>query len=322
MNHSKVQPFLAYKNGNIAGRITAHENNNHVAYHHEKIGFFGFFECIDDQDVANELFNAAAKWLKDRGLTAMRGPASFSVNGDPIGLLVDGFDSTPIVGMVYNPKYYISLFEKAGLLKSQDLFAYRFDITKKGSEKLKGIVARALKDPKLTIRTARKKDIKKELDKLKFIYNEALANNWGAVPMTEDEFEHFSGELKLAVDEDMTHIAEYDGKPVGLSLVFRNFNEALQSARGRLFPFGLIKILLKQKKISWVRVPVLGVLEPYRNRGIDIIFYSRMMEIGFKKGYQFGELSYILESNSNMNSIIQRLGSDIYKTYRLYDRAL
>ncbi|MAG13741.1 MAG: N-acetyltransferase [Spirochaetales bacterium] len=318
--HSQAQLFLAYRDGSIVGRICAHENTNHVKYQKEPVGFFGFFECINDQTVADALFGSASAWLQDKNLETMRGPASFSVNGDPVGLLVECFDMPPVVGMAYNPPYYQQLLEKSGFEKAQDLLAYRFAVSKPEPSIITKIAERVLKDPKLIIRNPNMKQLRKEVEKLKFLYNEALANNWGAVPMTEEEFEHFSDELKLAVDPDLTFIAEYDGKPIGLSMVFVDMNRAMQSAKGRLLPFGLLKILLNKKKVDWARLPILGVVEEYRARGIDAVFYVKSMEGGYKKNYRHGELSWVLESNAMMNRILKHLDLKVYRTYRMYDR--
>ena len=319
---SKVQLFLAYRGDKIVGRISAHENTNHVKYHNEPVGFFGYFECENDQEVADALFAAAGDWLSKQGLKTMRGPASFSVNGDPIGALIDGFDSQPVVGMSYNPEYYPALIEGAGFGKAHDLYAMHFTISEKGPERFRRIAERALRDPKLVIRSTEMKNFKTELDNLKFLYNEALAKNWGAVPMTDEEFDHFSGELKMAVETDLTFVAEYEGKPVGLSLVFKDMNQALKPAKGRLLPFGIFKILRARKKITWLRQPVLGVLEEYRNRGIDVAFYVKAMEAGYRKGYREAELSWVLESNTIMIRILEHLGMSIYKTYRMYDKSI
>ena len=318
--HSKVQLFLAYADGQIVGRICAHENTNHVAYHNEPVGFFGFFECIDDQNVADALFQAASDWLKSVELKTMRGPASFSVNGDPVGLLVECFDRPPVVGMGYNPPYYQQLMENSGFIKAQDLYAYEFVVEEPKPSVITKIAERALRDPKLIIRNPDMKRYKEEIGKLKFLYTEALAKNWGAVPMTDEEFDHFAGELKLAIDPDLTFIAEYDGKPIGLSLVFVDMNRAMQSAKGRLFPFGLIKILINKRKVDWARLPILGVLDEYRARGIDAVFYVKSMEGGYKKKIRHGELSWVLESNTMMRKILKHLGLKVYRTYRMYDR--
>ncbi len=286
------------------------------------MGFFGYFECENNQETADALFSAVAAWLKAKGLDTMRGPSSFSVNGDPIGLLVDGFDSPAVVGMSYNPAYYEKLILDAGFEKAQDLYAWYFDVTEKSPERFRHIAERAMRDPKLNFRTVKMKNLKQEIENLKFIYNEALSQNWGAVPMTDEEFEYFAGELKLAADPDVTLVAEYEGKPVGLGLAFKDFNQALKPIRGRLLPFGIIKLLAMRNKIDFARMPVLGVLESYRNRGIDIALYVQCMDLGYKKGYRRAELSWVLESNSMMNQILGHLGMRIYKTYRMYDRSI
>lgn len=321
-DHSAVQPFLAFRGDRIVGRITAHENNQHVAYHKEPVGFFGFFECTNDAEVAAALFDAAAGWLKERGLETMRGPASFSVNGDPVGLLVDGFDRPPVVGMPYNPQYYVDLMESAGFQKVKDLLAYHFSIQPEPPRLVQKIADRAMSDPKLTIRNPDMKHYLEEIDRVKVVYNEAWSENWGAVPMTDEEFAHFSKELKLAVEPDLTFIAEYDGRPVGMSMVFHDMNQAMKPARGRLLPFGLLKILAGKRKITMLRLPVLGVMEGYRRRGIDAAFYAKSMEAGVRKGYKEAELSWILEDNAVMNKTLRQMGMTIYKTYRLYDRAI
>lgn len=320
--HSAAQPFIAVREGEIVGRITAHENTQHVAYHDEPVGFFGFFESVNDQAVADALFDAASDWLSKRDLETIRGPASFSVNGDPIGLLIDGFDSPPVVGMPYNPPYYATLVERAGFAKAQDLYAYSFPIDGDVPARIERIAHTALKDPRLSIRRPDMKRYREEVEHLKLIYNEALALNWGAVPMTDGEFEHFAKELKLAVDPQVTFIAEYDGQPVGLSMVFVDMNQALKSANGRLFPFGLLAILARRRSIHSARLPVLGVLEPYRSKGIDAAFYYKSMIAARKRGYRHAELSWILESNDRMTRILDHMGLSIYKTYRMYDRAI
>ena len=319
-HHSKVQPFLAIRDGEIVGRITAHENNRHVAFHNESVGFFGYFETIDDVSVAEALFGAAGKWLSERGVERMRGPASFSVNGDPVGLLVDGFDSTPIIGTSYNPAYYERLITNAGFTTIQDFFAHYSEVRKTVSDRVERIAKRAMKDPKLVVRRPDMKNYMQEIEKLKFIYNQALSRNWGAVPMTDEEFRHFSKDLKLAVDPEVSFVAEYDGEPVGICLVFVDLNRALQAAKGRLLPFGLLKILAKKRSITWVRMPVLGVLERYRMKGIDAVFYYKSMIAAYKRGYRHGELSWILESNQMMRRILENLGMHVYKTYRVYEK--
>ena len=322
MHHSKVQPFLALRDGEVVGRLTAHENTQHVKFHNEPVGFFGFFESINDQSVADALFETAGAWLSDRGLSTMRGPMSLSVNGDPVGFLVEGFDSEPVVLMPYNPEYYLTLIENAGFSGVQDLYAYDFPSNGEIPDHVRRVAERALQDPRLTVRKPNMKRYYEEFEELKFLYNEALSKNWGAVPMTDIEFEHFAKEMKLAIDPEVSFIAEYDGVPVGLSLVFFDMNQAIKYTNGRLLPFGLIKLLIKKRSIQSAKLPVLGVLENYRMKGIDAVFYYKSIIEGYKRGYRRAELSWVLADNRAMVNTLKHLGLTVSKTYRLYDRSI
>ena len=320
INDSRL--FMAFRDGKPVGRISAHENTMYVEYRKEPVGFFGFFECVDDQAVADALFAAAAGFLKEKGCKILRGPVSHSVNGDPVALLIDGFDSPPVVGMSYNPKYYVDLFESSGFSKIQDFYAFHIPVTGQFAGHISKIAERALKNPRVNIRKSSMKQFDKEAMNLRFLYDEALQNNWGASPWTEENYLYSAKEMKLAIDPDLTFIAEYDGQPAGLALVFKDMNQALIKARGRLLPFGLLKILLNRNKITIARLPVLGVLEKYRNLGIDVALYILSHRAGFEKGYKDGELSWVLESNTMMIRILEHLGTKVYKTYRMYDRAI
>jgi len=256
--HSKCQLFMAFRGAEPVGRISAHENNQHIRVHKDGAGFFGFFECIDDDTVGQALLDAASNWLRERGLKTMRGPLSFSVN-DEAGLLIDAFDEPPLIRMTYNPPYYAGLIEGYGLQKIQDLYAYAMFESDGLSESVRGIADAALEDPKLAVRTINERDFKNEMEKIRKIYAEAWSENWGAVPLTDDEFDRIVGELKLITDRDLFFIAEYDGEPAGMSLVLSDVNEALKKAGGRLFPLGLLKILWHRRKINSWRMPILGV---------------------------------------------------------------
>ena len=258
-SHSKAQLFMAFRGEEPVGRISAHENNQHIQFHKDGAGFFGFFECINDQTAANALFGAASNWLRERGLKTMRGPLSFSMN-DEVGLLIDAFDEPPFIRMTYNPPYYAGLIEGYGLQKIQDLYAYAMFESEDLPKKLRDIAVFVLEDPKLVVRTMDVRDFKNEMDRIKKIYTEAWSENWGAVPLTEEEFDRIVGEFKLIYDRDLSFIAEYDGEPAGLSLVLPDMNQALKKAGCRLFPLGLLKILWHKRKINSWRVPVMGVL--------------------------------------------------------------
>ena len=318
--HSRIQLFMAYRDGKPVGRICAHENKLHTKARNDGVGFFGFFECIDDQEVASALFDWAVVWLKGRGLEHIRGPASLSMNRDEVGLLLDVFDQTPMVKMPYNPPYYQRLIEGYGFKKIQDLWAYY--IFDEMPERIRRIAEFVEQDPDIVVRQGTMKDFDQEVEKIGELWDQAWEENWGAVPLTEKELEHVAKELKLILDPQYSFIAEVKGKPVGFSLAFPDINQALIHANGRLIPFGLLKILWYRRKINKVRVFLMGVLKEYRNRGIDSIFYVRTYDIGRKNGIVGGELSWILESNSAVTSILKKMGVEVYKTYRLYQQSL
>ena len=319
--HSEVQLYLALKDGRVVGRISAHSNTQHNKEHHENIGFFGFFECINDQAVANALFDAALQWNRDKGFTSMRGPMNFSVN-EECGLLVDGFDTPPMVMMRHDLKYYQKLYETWGLTKTMDLYAY-YSYRTEMPERV-GKIAQALeKRTGVTIRSLSKdkKQLKKDIETVFEIYTKAWEYNWGNVPMTKAEFDHIVKELLPLADPEMVFIAEMDGKQVGFSLALPNYNEVLKVMHGRVNPITILKALWAQKHISSARVITMGVIKEYQGRGIDTIFHYYSYKNGLPKGYHHGEFSWVLENNTMMIRVAEMLEAKPYKTYRLYDKA-
>ena len=322
LSHSTAQLFMAFRDDEPVGRISAHENNQHIQAHKDGAGFFGFFECIDDQAVANALFAVAATWLWERGLKTMRGPASFSVNHE-VGLLLDAFDEPPLIRMPYNPPYYAGLIERYGLQKVQDLYAYVMFESEEIPERLRGMSDLVLQDPKLVVRTIDVRDFKNEMERIKRIYAEAWSENWGAVPLTEEEFDRIVAEFRLIYDRDLFFIAEYDGEPAGMSLVLPDINQALKRVGGRLFPLGLLKLLWYRRRIDAWRMPVLGVRQEHRMRGIEVVFVCRTCDVAKKKkNYRKGEFSWVLESNTAANAVLRKLGARKSKTYRIYEKPL
>ena len=321
-SHSTAQLFMAFRGEEPVGRISAHENNQHIRVHKDGAGFFGFFECIDDQSVADALFDAASSWLGKRGLKTMRGPVSFSVNHE-VGLLIDAFDEPPLIRMTYNPAYYAGLIEGYGLQKIQDLYAYVMFENEEIPERLRDMADLVLEDPRLVVRTVELRDFKNEVERIKKIYTEAWSENWGAVPLTEEEFDRIVGEFRLIYDRDLFFIAEYDGEPAGMSLVLPDINQALKKAGGRLFPLGLLKILWYRRKIDSWRMPIMGVRKEHRMKGIELVFCCRTYDVAKKKrNYRKCELSWILESNTAANAVLKRLGARRSKTYRIYEKRL
>ena len=318
--HAEAKYYLAEKDGDIVGRITATVNHNHNKTHNEKTGFFGFFECFDDQETANALFKTAADYLRKQGLDTMRGPANFTSNDD-WGMLIDAFDKPPVLMMTYNPQYYIKLAENYGFLKKMDLYAY-YMTKEEITDRLIRTAELVRKRTKITIRTLDMKNFWGEVDKIMEVYNSAWSQNWGFVPMTKEEIKHLAKDLKMIVNPEILLIAEADGRPVGFSMALPEANQAIKLANGRLLPFGIIKMMKALKKITTLRVLTMGVIPEYRNRGIDAVFYYETFKRGIKCGFEAGEFSWILETNELMNRAAENMGAHIYKTYRIYDYKL
>jgi hypothetical protein len=319
--HSDAEFFLAKKNSELVGRIGAIVNHNHNIQHKENIGFFGFFECINDKEVSTTLFDTAKSWLKSRGVTAIRGPANPSVN-DEYGLLVNGFDYPPAILMPYNLSYYPDLVEHAGLKKIKDLYAYHLREENVVSDRLKKVVARVNRSEGLAFRSVDMKNFWEEIKIIKDVYNKAWQNNWGAVPMTDAEFDSLARDLKPVVDPDLLLIAEYKGEIIGFALTMPDLNIALKYNRGgRLLP-GIIRLFLHKKKINWARIIVLGVVREYQKTGAANVLFYETARRGIAKGYSNGEAGWVLEDNVMMNRAAEFLNAERYKTYRLYQADL
>lgn len=324
-SHAKVELYLAEKDGEIAGRIAAIINDNHNKYYNDKVGFFGFFESINDKEVSRKLFDTAYAFLKANGMDTMRGPVNPSTN-DECGLLVDAFDSPPVMLMTYNPKYYMDLFDDYGLLKVKDLFALYIpkEVINNGDKmaQLERISNMVKKRENITIRNVNLKDFDNEVQKVREVYNNAWQDNWGFVPMTEDEFKYIAKTLKTVVDKDFVVFAEVEGKTIGFSLALPDFNQVLKKLNGSLFPFGLFKLLYYKNKIDLLRVIIMGVNKEYHKKGIDAIFYQDVIKAGNRKGYRGAEISWVLEDNLAMKQTAEKLGAHVYKTYRIYDKEI
>lgn len=332
--HSQVQLFMARRDGKVVGTVAAISNGNHVKFHDEQVGFFGHFECIDDQEVARQLLDAASEWVGAKGLKAIRGPMNMSTN-DECGLLVNGFDSAPVAMMTYNPRYYERLIEANGFSKSQDLYAWiiRTDFYQNRTENLPRKVLESCEklkaEGRIAIRQADLSRFEEELLRARHVYNAAWGRNWGFVPMTDREIEHLAHNLKKFLDEELVFFAEDDGTPVGISVGIPDVNEPLlrsypRAGAGLLrYAYDGVRFLWeKRKRPRLLRLLIMGVIEGYRGRGIDACFYVDTARRAFEKGYELCEMSWILESNHMMNRIIQRMGGRLYKTYRVYDKAL
>jgi hypothetical protein len=323
--HSSLQCFLAFDDRDkVKGRIAAILNNNHNRFNGANDGFFGFFDCTNDHSIATALFDESAKWLLAKGVSTMIGPVNPSTN-ETVGLLIDGFELPPVAMMTYNPPYYIPLVEQCGFYKKVDLFAYdiRTDTVSDRAVKLKDALLKRLEQKKINIRPINVKDFKNEVSKVREIYNSAWDKNLGFVPMTEKEFNYLAKDLKMIMDPDFCLVAEHQGKMVGFSLAIPDINQVqITIKKGRLLPTGIFKLLFGRKKINYVRIITLGVMEEYRKLGIEACFYASIIQNAGRKNIKGGEASWILETNELMNKAMENINGKVYKTYRIYEKAL
>lgn len=320
--HASIQPFVAIRDRRMAGRIAAIIDDRHNEYHGEAAGFFGFFECMDDADVAAELLQAAGDWLRVRGMTVMRGPFN-PATSDSLGILVDGFGSPPAFLMAYNPPYYPGLLERAGLGKARDLYAYYMHSSESEiPPKIARVAAAVRKRQGVSVRGGDPRRIRAEMDLIKLIHNEASGRNWGFVPKTEAELDRMARDLKRLVDPELALFAFVHGEPAGFSLALPDWNQAFRNLNGRLFPFGYLKLLRDRRHINLLRVYTTGVRPRFRNLGLDAIFYYETWMRGVGRGLLGGEFSWVLEDNVNMRNTLENMGARRHKTYRIYERPL
>ncbi|MCB9260049.1 MAG: hypothetical protein H6612_11930 [Ignavibacteriales bacterium] len=318
----EIEMFMAFKDGEAVGRIAAIRNDLHNKIHNENVGFFGFFECINDQEVADKLFDKVKNWLKKHNFDAMRGPTNPTSN-DEYGALIEGFDDSPRLLMSYNPKYYLELFDGYGFKKAKDLYAY--DIQNKEmskNEKIKRVSEIVKTRYGINIRPVNMKNFQDELEIFKIIYNKTWAANWGFIPMSDAEIDAAAKDLKPLINPDLVFFAEVNNEPIGVVLAMPDYNEIFKTMKGRLFPFQFLKLYTQKKKITWARVIALGVIPEYQKKGIDGLLYYECLLRAAKHGIMQGEASWILEDNTMMNRGAETMNGRIYKKYRIYEKAL
>ena len=318
--HAETSLWVARENGRPVGRVAACVDVYHNQAHGEQTGFFGFYEAPERPEIAKALLEAAEAWLRERSMETMRGPCCFTTNHDFVGLLLEGEPSRPMVGMPYNPDYYVDQLEDFGLQKSKDLWAWH--VTAKNMqipEKLLNTMENLLRSKIFSVRPFDMKNFDEDANTVRALYNACWSKNWGFIPMDDAEFAFSAKSMKKMVNPKFLLIAESKGQPVGFSLTIPDFNEALHPCRGRLFPFGFLKFLWLKRKITGARTLLLGVLPEYRGRGIDAVMVYKTFKAGFAIGMNHGECSWVLEDNRAMNLVLRRLGAKRYKTYRIYD---
>jgi len=323
--HAEMELFMVESDGKVVGRIAAIKNDNHNLVHNDKMGFFGFFECIDNQEVANMLFDQAANWLKSKGLTHARGPLNPSIN-DEIGTLIEGFDDSPQILMPYNPRYYPKIIENAGFAKVKDLFAYKLHYRDFATDKMKRLQGLLREKYKVTVREVNfknKKQFLEDIETLKVIYNQAWQPNWGAVKMTDEEFDFMASDLKPIAEQSLVYIIDVKGKPAGFHIALPDLNQVFKYNRSGSMVGAIWHMLTKKRRINRVRIMVLGVLPEFQKLGLDAILYYESGERADKLKLNDAEASWILEDNEMMNKgLTTSMNGKVYKKYRVYEKAL
>lgn len=322
-NHGDAAFFVARRDGEAVGRIAAIENKLHARTYNDNVGFFGFFECDDDEEACRALLSEAAKWVHDRGYGKLRGPLNYSVNDENPGVLFEGFNGVPCLLMSHNPRYYDRLLRDSGMSKAKDMYAYLVTRATMADERFQRVMkAVRRRAPKLDLREVRLdgKGFRDDIKTMLQIFNEAWKQNWGFIDVTPGEVDAIAADLKPIVDPAITAIAEIDGKAVGMMVCVPNINEILRKIpSGRLFPTGWYKLLTGLGHVRGFRTMLMGVVPEYRNRGIDALMIDKVIQDGKKRGYQYCELSWVLEDNEPMTSLADKAGGLLYRKYRIYE---
>jgi hypothetical protein len=324
--HGEGVFFTAHQNGACVGRISATIDREHLDRYKDATGFFGFFDTIEDDEVAKALLARAEKWLKARGIERVRGPLSLNIN-EELGCLVDGFDTPPYIMMPHHRPYQGGLIEKSGYAKAKDFFAWSYKVgelnarTKKAHDEIKAL-------PEVTHRMASLKNLDADVALLVDIFNDAWSDNWGFVPFTRNEVKKMASDFKLLLVPEITCIVSIDGEPAAVALAIPNLNEMIADADGKLFPTGLVKLLyrLKVRGPRTARLILLGIRKKWRYTrkyaGLSAFMYAEMNEGGKRLGIKAGELGWTLEDNGPVNAGIKMMGGKAYKRYRVYEKAI
>lgn len=326
--HARAAFFLAERDGKPVGRISAQVDQLVLEWQGAGLGYFGMFECIDDQTVADELVATAAAWLKAQGMTRMQGPFSLSV-WDEVGLHVDGFDTDPTVMMGHGKRWYEALLLATGMVAVKDTHTWEVDIIKPFPQIVQRIVDTGRKNPRIRIRPLRKAEFDSEFATILGILNDAWSTNWGFVPLTPAEILHAGKKFKPIVYEDLIYIADYDGEPVGFMIAVPDMNETLKPLKGSLWPFGWAKLLyrLQRPRAKRIRVPLMGIKKKLQGSRMASLLAFMMIEQTRRNAVERfkatrGEIGWILEDNGPMRSIAEVIEADVTRTYRVYEKPL
>lgn len=324
--HGEAELFLARRDGVTIGRISASIDHDHNAFHSEQTGFFGFFECVDDPEVAAALLSRAEAWCRQRGMQTVRGPFSFSM-AEEVGLQVEGFDEQAMISVPQSLPYYSALVEAAGYSKAMDLLGYRWRVQPL-PERMQEAIQRARAVPGLTVRPANPWRLRREVDMLLEIYSDAWRDNWGYAEITPREAAKLAADLRLIVDRNIVHIAEVDGEPAGMVVALPNLYEAMAGFKGHLDPIKAAKLIwrLKLRGTTTGRVFLFGVKKKFQRRrdlyGLPFLLLEELYKGAQKGRYVWCEQSWVLENNVRLNTIMPYWGAEVYKRWRIYEKEL
>jgi GNAT superfamily N-acetyltransferase len=324
--HAKAEYFLAERDGQVVGRITAQVDERWTQFQGGNDGMFGFFESENEPDVAGALVETAAEWVRARGRDRMLGPMDFTTN-DECGVLVEGYDLEPLVLEPWHPPYYRELLEGVGMTKTMDMWMWRLAMGElKQGDQFHDFIHKSAQESAnehgVVVRQMRKRDLEAEVTRFMDVYNEAWGENWGFVPITQEEVRFQAKNLKPILDENWAMIAERDGEVVGAALSLPDINQVLAKMNGRLLPFGWLRFLTGRAKIDRIRVFALGVKPRYQHMGVAAALYVRHLEVAARVPQKWGEMGWILEVNEPMNRAMEGMGGTVTKRYRLYELPL
>ncbi len=320
--------WIARRNGAVAGRIAAIVNPLHLERHHDGAGHFGFLDAIDDVEVFRALLETAEGWLRAQGMVKIAGPFSFSVN-EECGMLIDGFETPPFFLMPHHRPWYRTHTEACGYAKARDMHALHYRNEKQFiPERRRKFVEKATASPRVRIRNLNFKTYKDDIRTLVDVFNDAWSENWGFVPFTNEQAEHMAGELRPIITKENVVLCYVDDEPAAMGLVLPNINEAIADFDGRLAPFNWAKLLwrLKVRGLKSARMPLMGITKKFQGKPLGAAFAYKIIDMvnaaNLDRGLEHSELSWILESNPAMLNMLTDMGAEIYKTYRIYEKAL
>jgi hypothetical protein len=321
--HARAEYFIAIRDSRVVGRISAHVDDNFQRFQDNRWGFFGFFECEEDPRAAEALLETADGWLVAHGCDRMVGPFDFTTN-DECGVLVEGHERQAIILLPWSHRYYPALIEGAGLGKAMDLLMWELHI--EGKDRVHPAIwemaEKVQTEHGVTVRPFRRRDLEAEVERFIEVYNEAWERNWGFVPLTAAEVRHYAQQLKPVLSEDWAYVAEKDGETVGAALSLPDYNQVLARLDGRLLPLGWAKALWYRRRIDRCRVFALGVKRSWQHTGVAAKFYERHFDAASRTPITWGEMGWILETNTPMNRAMEGMGGTVVRRLRLYEREL